>query len=239
MKRVPVLTPVFVISLTIFAVGTLAQKSSPPQEKISAAEILDKHMAAIGGVDALRALQTLHAHGSIGIPHLNSNGDFHFYYKAPNRDVFQLDLISHGQSSAGHNEGIPFVKHTELGVEGINGITLSVWEANCVALIESAFEQNYVRIELVGSTEVDGKWAYVLRFFARVGDPQIRYYDSQSFLMVRMDLLQRVRVQKGSSESTYIVETSYSDYRDFGSVRFPMRIRTRASHGDVNLDVRT
>ena len=85
----------------------LAQKSSPPSGKISAAEILDKHTAAIGGLEALRGLQTFHAQGSFGFPLLDSLGDFHFYYKAPSSDVFRFDATSHGQASMGHNDGAP------------------------------------------------------------------------------------------------------------------------------------
>lgn len=216
---------------------TLAQKSPRPKGQISVAEIMDKHTAAIGGPEVLRALQTLHAHGSIGLPSSrNILGDVDFYYKAPASDVFQFEAISHGRSSVGHNEGTPLFKNTVGGFAGINGVTLEILEKNCLSLIEFGFE-DYRKIALVGLAEVDGRWAYALQFTPKSGDSQLRYFDCESFLMVRTDFVQRVHEQKDGPESAYKVETYYSDYRDSGGINFPRRIRATASNGILVLDL--
>ena len=63
------LTLVLTVSLPYrSSVIALAQQSPPPKGKISAAEILDKHTVAIGGLEVLRALHTFHAQGSFGFP---------------------------------------------------------------------------------------------------------------------------------------------------------------------------
>jgi hypothetical protein len=185
----------------------------------------------------LRALQTFHAHGSFGFPLLNNLGDFHFYYKAPASDVFQLDAISHGQVSMGHSDGVPFFKHNGENIGGFNGVTLDILDENWLGLIESGFDQHYTRIELVGLAGIDGRWAYALRFTSKSGDPQVRYYDCENFLMVRMDLVERIRLQKDGPESAYKVETYYSDFRDFGGINFPRKITATASNGDLVLEV--
>jgi hypothetical protein len=240
MRTVLQLTLTLVLSLSLAYRSraiTLAQQSPPPTGKISAAEILDKHTAAMGGLEALRALQTFHAHGSFGFPLVNTSGDFHFYYKAPTSDVFQLDLIGHGQVSMGHNQGVPFYRHNGERIGGYNGVTLDVLDENWLGLVESSFDQRYTRIELVGLTEIDSKWAYALRFTPKSGDPQVRYYDCENFLMVRMDLVQRIRLQRDGPESAYKVESYYSDYRDSGGINFPRKIRATASNGDLVLEV--
>src|SRR5260370_15116941 len=137
---------------------TLAEKAPRPKGKISAAEILDKHVAATGGLEAWRALQTVDAHGSFGVPTFHSSGDFDFYYRAPASDVFQLFMISHGQTSVGHNGGTPFSNHDAGRTLGINGVTINILEENWLALTESGFDQRYIRIALVGLTEIDVKW---------------------------------------------------------------------------------
>jgi len=223
-------------------ITTPAQKAPRPKGKVSVAEILDKNVAATGGLEAWRALQTVDAHGSFGVPAFHSSGDFDFYYSAPATDVFQLFMISHGQTSVGHNGGTPFSNHDAGRTLGINGVTVNILEENWLALAESGFDQRYTRIELVGLTGIDGKWAYALQFTPKVGDPQLRYYDCQSFLMVRMDLAQRIRLQKNGPEFAYKVETYYSEYRDSGGMKFPRQIRATSSDGDVVLnihDVRT
>ena len=60
--------------------------------------------------------------------------------------------------------------------------------------------------------------------------------------MVRMDLAQRIRVQKDDPEFAYKVETYYSDDRDSGGVKFPRQIKATSSDGNMVLnihDVRT
>jgi hypothetical protein len=215
----------------------LAQKSAPPKGQISVAEILDRHAVATGGLDAWRALQTLDAHGTFGAPGLHDSGDFDFYYKAPASDVFELDMISHGLSWFGHDSGTVFFKHTAGGIGALNAVTVNVLEANWLGLVESEFSQHYTRIELVGLSSVRGKWAYALRFTPKMGDAHLRYYDCESFLLVQMDLAQRIRLQKDGQEYAYKVETYYSDYRDSGGIKFPRRITATSSGGDVVLEV--
>ena len=224
------------VILLIFCclITTLAQKAPRPKGRISVAEILNKNAAAIGGLEAWRALQTVDAHGSFGVPPFHSSGDFNFYYRAPANDVFQLFMISHGRTSVGHDGGTPFSAGRTIG---INGVTINILEENWLALTDSGFDQRYTRIELAGLAEVAGKWTYALQFTPKAGDPQRRYYDCQSFLMVRMDLAQRLRMQKDGSEFAYKVETYYSDYRDFGGIKFPRQIRASSSNGDMVLDV--
>jgi hypothetical protein len=111
-----------------------------------------------------------------------------------------------------------------------------------LALTEFGFDQGYTRIELVGSADVDGKLAFALRFTPKLGDPQVRYFDCNSFLMVRMDLVQRMRHQRDGTESAYKVEAYYSDYRDFSGLNFSRKISSNASSIDLVLhlnDVRT
>jgi hypothetical protein len=219
-------------------ITTLAQKAPRPKGRITVAEILDKYVAATGGPEARRAQQTIEAHGRFGVANLrDSLGDFDFYYRVPADDFFQLFLISHGQTWAGHTGGTPFFNRTVRGTQGINGVTVNTLEENWLALTDSAFDQHYTRIELVGLAGIDGEWAYALQFTPRVGDPQLRYYDCHSFLMVRMDLAQRIRLQKDDPEFVYKVETYYSDYRDAGGVNFPRQIKATSSGRNMVLNV--
>jgi hypothetical protein len=219
-------------------VTTPAQKAPRPKGKISVAEILDMHTVVTGGLEAWRALQSVDAHGTFGVPNLrNSSGDFDFYYRAPASDVFQLFMISHGQTTVGHNGGTPFFNPDAGRMLGINGVTVNILEEDWLALTESEFDQRYTRIKLVGLAGIDGKWAYALQFTPKVGDPQLRYYDCQSFLMVRMDLAQRMRMQKDGPEFAYKVETYYSDYRDSGGIKLPRQIRATSSDGDIVLSI--
>jgi hypothetical protein len=225
-----------ILLVSCCGVSTFAQKAPRPTGPISAAEILDKYVAATGGLEAWRALRTVDAHGSFSVPPSNSLGDFDFYYKLPASDAFHF-FVNEGLTSVGHNEGTPFSSRDLMPVLGINWVTVDALEEDWLALTESEFEQHYTRIELQGLATVDGKWAYALLFTPKVGDRQRRYYDSQSFLLVRMDSAQRIRARKDGPEHAYEVETYFSDYRNFGGIKFPERIEATSPAGGLVLVV--
>jgi hypothetical protein len=229
-----------VLILLLVAVCTsanTAQKSGPPKGKISPAQILERHLAAVGVADLKNPVRSLAIRGSFGSPSFNALGDFHFYYRAPESDSFQLDTISYGQSSIGHAAGTRFFKHAGEKIGGFNGVTLEVLEDDWLGLIENEYNDAYGAIELVGLTEMDKKWSYAVRFTPKTGDPKVRYYNCDTFLIVRTDSVQRVRLQKNGQEIAYKVESYYTDYRDSDGIRLPRKIRVNASEGDFVLDV--
>src|SRR5579859_4427495 len=100
MKRIALF--LFFLSFTALT-NTLAQKA-PPAGSISAAKILEGHFASIGGLSALKEVTTLRASGNFGLSLTHPLGGYTFLYKAPNKDVLEVQLISHGMSWTGRRE---------------------------------------------------------------------------------------------------------------------------------------
>ena len=219
--------------------AAFAQKSPPPNEKISAAEILKRHTAAMGGEETVRNLQTLHVRGVVGVVNNRSYGDVNFYYQAPDRDVFRFESPAYGLSAIGHSGGKPFQEFTRPseGLVGMSGVALGAMEIACLGMIEWAYEQNYIHIELVGLSQVGGRWAYGLRFTSKYGDQQLRFFDAESFFLARIVLLQRLGGDGAKPYSTYTVETTFSDYRTSGGIPFPMRVNVKDPRGNFYLEV--
>ena len=59
------------------------QQLAKPTGEISAKQILDKNLLALGGPEAFHAAKTLEASGEFGYPGMHPSGYFHFFYKAP------------------------------------------------------------------------------------------------------------------------------------------------------------
>src|SRR5438309_833141 len=80
-----------------------AKQDTPSKnEGISAAEVLDKYLAATGGIEARRALLSMESYGRFGEEGFHERfraggvGDFHFYFKSPANDAFELEHAQHG-----------------------------------------------------------------------------------------------------------------------------------------------
>src|SRR5215831_16906219 len=98
------LTLALYIGNPLHAQNSPAPKGAPaaPSPGISAAEVLDKYLAATGGIDARRSLRSLESEGRFGLEGLRDRfkspgmGEFHYYFKAPENDAFELEHAQHG-----------------------------------------------------------------------------------------------------------------------------------------------
>src|SRR5262249_3853052 len=156
-----------------------------------------------------KELTTLKASGTFGVTSLSSimhpAGAYTFLYKAPAKDIFEMQVISHGTSWVGRRDEHLIRRlapeepgFMSIGVGGagfIKGDSAEAVEQSLMSLLEWDIH-DYKNIELIGRAQVDQRWAYALRFTPQQGDLQVRYYDMENFLMVRMDQLQHYRMAK-------------------------------------------
>jgi hypothetical protein len=228
------------IFLTLVLLGVtpriFAQKATAPSGSISAAKILEGYLAATGGLGAHKELLTLKVTGDFGLSLHHPLGDFIFSYKAPAADMLEVQMISHGTSWTGRRDDHLIRRSTVQGAEMINGAGMEIVEQSLVSLLEWDI-RDYKKIELVGRAQVDKRWTYALRFTPRKGDPQVRYYDMENFLLLRMDQVQRFRQANNIPEMAYAVVTYFRDYRQYGALKLPHQIAVSRDVGELMFEV--
>lgn len=211
----------------------------PAQHMITATEILTSYVKATGGLERHQNLSTVEIEGMLNlVPLMRDTGDdFHYWQKVPDDDLFELDIRSHGSSWIGHQHGRPVSDHSVEGAGMINGVSTMAMERSLRVLTEWNWTVRYTKIELLGGAMVDGKRTYAIGFTPLEGDRQIRYYDPNTFLLVRMDQAQRFRPAKGE-EGAYMVETYFSDYKETDGLQVPRTIGFRCSLCGIQLNIR-
>ena len=228
----------FVLALFLLCIepNTFAQKTAEPTGGISPAKIFEGYLSATGGANAHKELTTLKASGNFGVSGYTVRhpaGAYTFLYKAPAKDIFEMQVTSHGTSWAGRRDDhlIRRLAPEEPGFNGIGvggaGFIKGTSAENLERCLMSLLEwdiHNYKNIELIGRAQVYRRWAYALRFTPLRGDPQVRYYDMENFLMVRMDQLERYQMAKNLPEKAYAVVTYFRNYRQFGALKLPQEI---------------
>ena len=229
MKR----TAIFLaLVLTCLKSNISAQKSAVPTGSISVAKILEGYLAATGGLDSRKAVLTLKATGDFGFSLRHPLGDYMFSYKAPATDVLEVQMISHGSSWTGRRDDHLIRRSTVEGAEMINGAGMEIVE-QCLRSMLEWDVRGYSKIELIGREQVEKRWAYALRFTPKKGDRQVRYYDMENFLLLRMDQVQRFRQAKDLPEMAYAITTYFQDYRQYGGLKLPQHIAVSRSVGDL------
>jgi hypothetical protein len=216
--------------------NTSAQKMVAPTGGISPAKIFEGYLSATGGANAHKELTTLKASGVFGLSGYTAThpaGAYTFFYKAPAKDIFEMQVTGHGTSWAGRRDDhvIRRLAPEEPGFMGIGvggaGFIKGNNAENVERCLMSLLEwdiHDYKNIELIGRAQIDRRWAYALRFTPQQGDPQVRYYDMENSLMVRMDQLQRYRMAKDLPEKVYAVVTYFRNYRQLGALKLPQEI---------------
>lgn len=214
------------------------QAKPPAGHAITAADILNSYVQATGGLDRRKKLSTLEIQGSLNlVPRLSPLGDdFYYWQKSPDNDLFKLDLRSHGSSWIGHQHGQPVSRHNVEGAGMMNDVSIFVMEHSLYVLTEWDWADQYTKIELLGAAMVDGKRAFAIGFTPVKGNREIRYFDPQTFLLIRIDQAQRVRSSKGE-EAAYEIETYFSDYKEIDGLLLPRTVTFRCSACGIQLNL--
>lgn len=198
-----------------------AQALEPPQADLpSVDEILQRHIAALGGEEALRRHRHRTLIGTLRIPKLEIQGSLRILASAPDLFLMEADLGEHGVNRTGYNGS------TGWTTDEINGPVL-LKEAGLAELRRQAdfyadlnVRNHYKRIELVGTTKFHEIAAYELKMVDSSDKDVFAYFSIDSGLQVGL------KGMPESSNGSVPAETLFADYEHFDGVRLPTRYET-------------
>lgn len=186
-------------------------------------EILAKNAEAKGGLDKLRALNSVRFSGKMTIgPGMEA--PITMAKKRP--EMMRMDFTVQGMTGSQAYDGtggwmlMPFMGKKEA--EPMTGDMLK--EVKDMADFDGPFvdyaKKGY-KIELLGKGEVEGTAAYKLKL-TRDGQETVMYLDADSFLEIKAEGKRKVQGQEIEGETTY------GNYQEFGGLLFPMSIEMKA-----------
>lgn len=250
MSKVTIFSLFLFIALAGSAVSQ-EKNPSPAGNGITAAAILEKNLASTGGLEAFQRLQSMVVRGELGYSYPPPSS-FSYFYRGPSNDAIKMKVYKFGTFWRGRHDGKPFSKgtlerpdlvslnHPEMWLvtrgQSFVGepVNIKVIEQDLHSLLESDFTA-YEKVELIGRAEVDKRWALGLRFTPHEGDPVMRFYDSETFLLVRMDQVERFRLTKDGPQAARLVQSYFSDFKESGGLRLPRVIRIIRPQGEAEL----
>jgi hypothetical protein len=210
------------ISIPAAASGT----DSPPG--LTASQIVEKNIAARGGLEAWRKVQSMTWVGHIESANAPApNLPFVLEMKRPNKTRFEIKVPgqtsvrvydgTHGwklhQASHGKPEVQPYTQD-ELSFardgEGVDGPLMD-------------YQAKGISISLDGVEEVEGRRAYRLSIKLPSGNSHHVWIDAQTFLEIKYDRLARGKFGQSGMVSVY-----YRNYRTIEGLQMPLMIESRA-----------
>lgn len=227
------------ILLTALLTLTLlpALPGSASAQTPTADQIVEKHLTAMGGRDALTKLTSRRATGTISVetPMGNLGGLLEMHAKIPNkmRVAIRIDLTPVG----GPGELIQ-----EQFFDGTAGWMLNSMQGDTPMegdQLESArndffptpllrYQELGRTVELLPSEDVQGRKAYVLKVTPKTGPAEKMFFDAESFLLVRT-VSTINSVQMGSVEQI----SDSSDYRAVDGVQVAFTLAQSAGGQNI------
>src|SRR5215475_5332968 len=199
----------------------------------TADEIVEKHLAALGGRTALNNLKSRSMKGTIKVstPVGELTGPIESLNEAPNktRTFIQLDLSSLGLGKVIQDQRFDgtsgYVIDTMQGNRDITGDQLEVMKNAQFPSPLLNYKEMGATVELAGKEKVGDRDAYVLIDKPKTG-PAVRYYiDAETYLPVKS--VMKVMVPQLGTELEQTTEAF--DFKDVDGVKVPFRIKTTSS----------
>jgi hypothetical protein len=240
-----------ILTLVALAVSLLeAADVQSARAGLSAAQIVDKNVAARGGLQAWRAVQTLSLQGEMGAggnqraslalptPHGKDIADslprrpaeeaqlpFLMELKRPRK--MRLELQFNGQTAVQVYDGTngwkfrPFLNRNDVEPYSKEEQEIASHREDLDGpLVDYAAKGS--RVELDGTEKVEGRQTYKLKVIEKTGRTVHVWVDAETFLEAKVE--GQPRVLDGAAHP---VEVYYRDYRSVDGLKIPFVLETR------------
>jgi hypothetical protein len=237
---------------TAFALSLKAAPGTPPTApKLSVAEIVDKNVAARGGLQAWRAVQTLSLEGNLGaggnqratlalpMPNKKQLGNanlpqrrveevqlpFVMELKRPGKVRFEL--LFNGQKAIQVYDGAygwklrPFLNRREVEPYTPEEMKIASKQSELDGFLID-YAAKGTRVELDGMEKVEDRDTYKLKLTLKNGDVTHVWVDARTFLEAKVE--GQPRRLDGTDHQ---VEVYYRDYRAVDGLQVPFVLETR------------
>jgi hypothetical protein len=211
--------------LTLFCLLPLTAAAQTPDF------IVDKVLAARGGLDKIRAVQAERVSGHISFG-ADAEGPFVVELKRPRKMHMEFTIqggtmvrVYDGKSAGwtinpftGKNNPEPMPEEELKNISEESDFD--------GPLVDYKAKGN--QIELVGKDKVEGKEAYRLKLTTKNGDVRFYLFDSQTFLLLKWEGKRKFK------DEEVPVESFFRDYHDVGGLQFAFEIDSGASAEEID-----
>jgi len=217
-------------SLRPFAVVVVGLLWASTAQAQTADEVVEKHLAAIGGRAVLAKAVSQVATGAavVSTQGIDISGPVEIYRKAPNksRSFVRLDLSAVGGTEVTVDQRCDgktgFVSNSMQGDRDVTGEQLQAMLNNTFPSSLLNYKEAGGKIELVGRDKVGDRAVHVLLYTPKAGPASRMFIDAETYDVLRTVTKLNIPEAGGEVEQTIDV----GDFRTVGGIRLPFRVTT-------------
>jgi hypothetical protein len=195
----------------------LATGASASLPTLTADQILENYIKAIGGREAWKKLTTRISTGTIDVPAMNLSGLVMVKEKAPNRSVFTVNFNG-AVFQQGFDGATGWSSDPQNGLREQTGDELAETKRDSDFYHPLDLKQVYSKITVTGTDKIDDRDAYVVEASSgELGTDRI-YFDAQNGLVLR------IVGQHHTLEGPATFTEDFRDFREVDGIRLPYTV---------------
>ena len=228
----------FLMFLALAPLAAQAPQTSAPAASASvklpaAREIIDRHIRAIGGRDAILAQTSTHLIGTVSMPAAGLSGKMETFHAKPNRFLQRMSLPGIGDIEEGFDGKVGWTTSPLTGPLLFEGRQLEERAFDADYFEELKSPERYASITTVEKTTFDERPAYKVRLVKKNGAEDIEFYDVETGL--KIGAIATRESPMGPMQGT----TSYGDYKQFGPLRQPTSLKVTTLNVQMVMSILT
>ena len=185
----------------------------------SARSILDRHIAAIGGKEAVLSHSSTKATGTFSVASAGMNGSLEVIAAKPDKSMVRITIPGVGEILEGYDGKSGWTLSPMTGPMLLEGKQLEEKRFDADFYSELHDDGRYASITTVEKTEFEGRPCYKVKLVRKTGGEDFEFYDVETGL--KAGRIATRETPMGSITGTS-VET---DYKKFGNLLLPSTIK--------------
>lgn len=197
----------------------LVLNAADPLPKAEA--ILDKYIEVTGGKAAYEKKRTEVSSAVMEFVGKGVKANMTSYHAAPNKSYTVIEIDGIGKIEEGTDGSIVWERSALKGPRVKTGEEKALSLRAADIQHDTRWRDYFQKVECTGVEPIDGKICYRVVLTPKEGQPETRYYDKTSHLLVRTNLIMKNEMGEIPAES------SVGDYRTVEGVMVPFLIKQK------------
>ncbi len=208
------------MSVALLAVWLLAPVSlAQDDDKLpSGEEIIKRTIDAQGGREAMEKVTSRVSRGKFEVPAQKLQGTVQAFEQAPDKQYKIIEIPGMGRIESGTNGDVHWEFSQMTGARILEGDEKAINERQSRFNAILHWKEYYKGAETVGVEDVKGSPAYKVKLTPKTGDPEYVFYDKETYLPVKMEMV--FKSQMGEIP----IEVFMNNYRDIDGVKIAHEI---------------
>jgi hypothetical protein len=164
--------------------GALAAPEQTSAKLPAAAEIIRRHVQAMGGEPAFKAIRSMRETGTLEIPAQGIKGTFEIVSARPSRLRQTIVVPGAGRIEMGYDGKVGWLLDPAAGPSIVSGRELSELVEDAVFDAPLHPAERYTELTTVERTEFNSRPAFKVRVVYASGQQQFEYFDVESGLQI-------------------------------------------------------